>query len=80
MQKTYITHLRIFKKTHLDTARRKGAVHTGIRIMKNIGIPTYQQCFGFGLDPDSIRLVDPDSDPGGQKLPTKVEKIKIFMF
>jgi hypothetical protein len=34
---------------------------------------------GSGLDPDSIRSVDPDPDsesgsPGGQKLPTKVEK------
>jgi hypothetical protein len=32
---------------------------------------TRYQCFGSGLDPDSIRLVDPDSDsgsdPGGLK-------------
>ncbi len=27
-------------------------------------------------DPDSIRSVDPDPDPGGQKWPTRVEKIK----
>ncbi len=27
-------------------------------------------------DPDSIRSVDPD--PGGQKLPTKIEKVKKF--
>jgi hypothetical protein len=25
------------------------------------------QCFGFGSDPDSVRSVDPDTDPGGQK-------------
>ncbi len=25
-------------------------------------------------DPDSIMSVDPDPDPGGQKLPTKIEK------
>jgi hypothetical protein len=33
-----------------------------------------KQCFGSGseLDPDFIRLADPD--PGGQKLTTKVEK------
>jgi hypothetical protein len=39
---------------------------------------THQQGFGSGslLDPDSIRRVDPD--PGGQKLPTKVKKIKKF--
>ncbi len=29
---------------------------------------------GSGLDPDSIGPVDSDPDPGGQKLPTKVEK------
>ncbi len=29
---------------------------------------------GSGLDPYSIGPVDPDPDPGGQKLPTKVEK------
>jgi hypothetical protein len=29
---------------------------------------------GSGLDPDSIGSVDPDPEPGGQKLPTKVEK------
>jgi hypothetical protein len=34
----------------------------------------FKQCFGSGsgLDPDSIRSVDPD--PGGQKSPTKVEQ------
>ncbi len=30
------------------------------------------QCFGSGLDPDSIRSVDPD--PGCQQWPTKLEK------
>ncbi len=34
--------------------------------------------FGSGLDPDSIRSVDPD--PGGQKLPIHIEKIRNFMF
>jgi hypothetical protein len=35
------------------------------------------QCF---VDPDSIRSVHPypDPDPGGQKHPTKIEKIKKF--
>ncbi len=52
---------------------------------KNVNI---KQCFGSGsgLDPDSIRSVDPDPDTysesgsgeGGQKLPRKVEKIKKF--
>jgi hypothetical protein len=32
----------------------------------------------FGLDPDSIRSVDPD--PGGQKCATKIEKLRHFMF
>jgi hypothetical protein len=41
------------------------------------------QCFGsgsgFGLDPDSIRSVDPY--PGWQKCPTKIEtKLRNFMF
>ena len=33
-------------------------------------------------NPDSIRSVDPypDPDPGGKKLPTKIEKNKNFMF
>ncbi len=36
-----------------------------------------RQCFGSGLEPDSIRSVDPypDHDPGEQKLPTEIEKI-----
>jgi hypothetical protein len=39
----------------------------------------YQGCgSGSALDPDSIGSMDPDSDPGGQKLPTKAEKIKNF--
>jgi hypothetical protein len=33
---------------------------------------------GSGLDPDSIRSVDLDPDPGAQKLPAKVRKIKKF--
>ncbi len=33
---------------------------------------------GSGLDPDSIGSVDPD--PGGQKLPAKVEKFKNSCF
>jgi hypothetical protein len=38
--------------------------------------PSVQGCgSGSGLDPDSIGSVDPAPDPGGQKLPTKVEKI-----
>jgi hypothetical protein len=33
------------------------------------------------LDPDTIGSLDPDPDPGGQKLPTKVEKVlKISCF
>jgi hypothetical protein len=39
-------------------------------------LPDWIQCFGSGLDPYSIRSVDPD--PGGQKWPTKIEKIKKF--
>jgi hypothetical protein len=30
--------------------------------------------FSSVSDPDSIKSVDPDPDPGGQKLPTKVDK------
>ncbi len=38
-------------------------------------LPTPCHCFGSGseLDPYSIRSMDPDPDPGGQKLPTKIE-------
>jgi hypothetical protein len=34
------------------------------------------------MDPDSIRSVDPylDPDPGGQKLPTKIEEKKLINF
>ncbi len=32
-----------------------------------------EQCFRSGLDPDSIRLLDPDPDPGGKKLLTNIE-------
>ncbi len=35
-----------------------------------------KQCFGSGMDPDSIRSVDPN--PGEQKWPTKMEKVKKF--
>jgi hypothetical protein len=41
---------------------------------------------GSVADPDSIRSVDPDPesdpdlDPGGQKLPTKIELINNFIF
>jgi hypothetical protein len=32
-------------------------------------------------DPDSIRSVNPDPDPGGQKLSTKIDKkLRNFMF
>ncbi len=36
------------------------------------------QCFGSrsGLDPDSLRSVDPYPDPGGQKWPTKTKKVR----
>ncbi len=30
------------------------------------------------MDPRSFELLDPDPDPGGQKLPTNTEKIKNF--
>jgi hypothetical protein len=43
--------------------------------MDPIVIVFFQGCgSGSVMDPDSIGSVDPD--PGGQKLPTKVEKIK----
>ncbi len=37
--------------------------------LKNIRYLPNSQCFGSGLDPDSVKSVDPypDSDPGGQK-------------
>ncbi len=41
--------------------------------------PCNQQCFGSGLDPDSFRSADPDPDPGGQKWPIVLEKIKKFI-
>jgi hypothetical protein len=31
-------------------------------------------------DPDSVRPVDPDPDPGGQKLPTKKKKLRKILF
>jgi hypothetical protein len=39
-------------------------------------VGTFLQCFGSGsvLDSDSTRSVDPDPDPRGQKLATKIEK------
>jgi hypothetical protein len=42
----------------------------------SLSIQTFRQCFGSGsgLDPDSIRSLDLDPYPGGQKRPTKVEK------
>ncbi len=33
-----------------------------------------KQCFGSGLDPDSIRSIDPDPDLVGQKCRTKLGK------
>ncbi len=46
----------------------------------DIWIQGFRQGFGSGsgLDPYSIGPVDPDPDPGGQKLPTKVEKIHVL--
>jgi hypothetical protein len=38
---------------------------------------------GSGLDPDSMVSLDPDTDPGGKKRPTKKEKsnkFSIFMY
>jgi hypothetical protein len=34
-------------------------------------------CFRSGLDPDAIKSVDSDPDPGGQKLPKKLKKKEI---
>ncbi len=45
---------------------------------KDIKLVSVTQGFGSGSVPDSIRSVDLDPDPGGQKCPTKVEKIKKF--
>jgi hypothetical protein len=39
--------------------------------LNKVVLESVKQCFGSGLDPDSIRSVDPspdpDPDPGGQK-------------
>jgi hypothetical protein len=35
---------------------------------------SFYQCFRSGLDPDSIRSVDPDRDPGSKNDPPKIEK------
>ncbi len=42
----------------------------------------FSQCFGSGLDPDSIRSVDPDPDTGigGQKDPQEQQKLGISCF
>jgi|688.fasta_scaffold705464_1 hypothetical protein len=40
-------------------------------------------CYSFVSDPDSIRSLRiriRDPDPGGKKLPTKIEKIEKFLF
>jgi hypothetical protein len=37
---------------------------------------TEYPCFGSGLDPDSIRSMDPDPDRKGQKLPIKKGEVK----
>jgi hypothetical protein len=56
-------------------------------VLKTVRVPSpiynnFLQCFGSGsgLDPDSIRSVDPDPDPGGQKRPAKVKKLRNCMF
>jgi hypothetical protein len=40
----------------------------------------FLQCFGSGLDPDSIRSLDPDPGPGVQNDPQKLKKIRNIMF
>ncbi len=45
-------------------------LHCKIRVQKQKDRQDQKQCFGSGLDPDSIRSVDPD--PGGQKVPHAV--------
>jgi hypothetical protein len=44
------------------------------------GAYSKQQCFGSGLDPDSIKSVDPypDPDPGGQNDRQKYKKLRNF--
>jgi hypothetical protein len=39
-----------------------------------------KQCFGSGsgLNPNSIKSVDPDPDPGGKTYPQKRKKVKKF--
>jgi hypothetical protein len=38
----------------------------------------FKQCFGSEMELNSIRSVHPDSDPGGQKGPIKIEKVEKF--
>ncbi len=45
-------------KMYRDFGAKNCLHHTGSLLL---------QCFESGLDPDSIKSVDPDTDPGGQK-------------
>jgi hypothetical protein len=45
----------------------KRSVEASYECKANKLVLSVKQCFVSGLDTDSIRTVDPDPDPGGQK-------------
>ena len=69
-------HHRQILHTYNETCERKKTTCLWKKYMsilvKTLLLLSFLQCFGSGLDPDSIRSVD--QDPEGQNWPTKIEK------
>ncbi len=64
------------KKIQLTIFKKKELTRYKTVADKDIKLVCVKQGSGSGSDPDSIRSMDPN--PGGQKGPTKVEKINKF--
>jgi hypothetical protein len=71
LQDVFAKHAALFKELNVNVNNGLGDVYEKIKVGA-------YQCSGSGLDPDSIRSVDPvpnpGPDPGGQKWPTKEEE------
>jgi hypothetical protein len=72
---------------HLAESRERTEMVRNLERKQEYGIffqifTKFFQCFGSGLNPDSIRSVDPDPDPGGQKRKRnkKFNVLKCWMF